>query len=144
MRRYLKELKPTEINDIIAMVSLYRPGPMPWIPMYIKGKHDSTSVVYIHKSFEPILKETYGVAVYQEQILQIAREFAGFSLGEADILRKAVGKKIRNFLKENMKNLLTAPFKKDIQRNSPKMFLKKLLNRLRLMDSINRMPLVTL
>lgn len=93
MRRYLKELKPTGINDIIAMVSLYRPGPMPWIPMYIRGKQEPSSVTYIHKSFEPILKETYGVAVYQEQILEIAREFAGFSLGEADILRKAVGKK---------------------------------------------------
>lgn len=93
MRRYLKELKPTEFNDIIAMVSLYRPGPMPWIPMYIKGKHKPSDVTYIHKSFEPILKETYGVAVYQEQILQIAQQFAGFSLGEADILRKAVGKK---------------------------------------------------
>lgn len=93
MRRYLKELKPTAINDIIAMVSLYRPGPMPWIPVYIKGKHDPKSVTYIDPSFERILKETYGVAVYQEQILEIARDFAGFSLGEADILRKAVGKK---------------------------------------------------
>lgn len=93
MRRYLKELKPSSLNDIIAMVSLYRPGPMPWIPMYIRGKHEPASVSYIHKSFEPILKETYGVAVYQEQILEIARDFAGFSLGEADILRKAVGKK---------------------------------------------------
>ncbi|MBP9718488.1 DNA polymerase III subunit alpha [Candidatus Gracilibacteria bacterium] len=93
MRRYLKQLKPTEFNDIIAMVSLYRPGPMPWIPMYIKGKHDPKSVKYLHPTFEQILKETYGVAVYQEQILFIARQFAGFSLGEADILRKAVGKK---------------------------------------------------
>jgi len=93
MRRYLKELKPTALNDIIAMVALYRPGPMPWIPMYIRGKHEPASVTYIHASFERILKETYGVAVYQEQILEIARDFAGFSLGEADILRKAVGKK---------------------------------------------------
>lgn len=93
MRRYLKELEPSSIHDIIAMVALYRPGPMPWIPMYIKGKHDPKSVTYIHVSLEPILKETYGVAVYQEQILEIARDFAGFTLGEADILRKAVGKK---------------------------------------------------
>lgn len=93
MKRYLKELKPTTFHDIIAMVSLYRPGPMHWIPMYIRGKHDPASVSYIHKSFESILRETYGVAVYQEQILQIARDFAGFTLGEADILRKAVGKK---------------------------------------------------
>lgn len=93
MRRYLKELKPSSFSDIIAMVSLYRPGPMTWIPMYIRGKHEPASVFYIHKSFEPILKETYGVAVYQEQILEIARDFAGFSLGEADMLRRAVGKK---------------------------------------------------
>lgn len=112
MRRYLKELKPTEINDIIAMVSLYRPGPMPWIPMYIKGKHDSKSVSYIHKSFEPILKETYGVAVYQEQILQIAREFAGFSLGEADILRKAVGKKDPKLLKGEYEKFVTGAVQK--------------------------------
>lgn len=93
MRRYLKDLKPTSFHDTIAMVSLYRPGPMHWIPMYIRGKHEPASVSYLHSSFEHILKETYGVAVYQEQILEIAREFAGFSLGEADILRKAVGKK---------------------------------------------------
>ncbi|MBI2453572.1 DNA polymerase III subunit alpha, partial [Candidatus Peregrinibacteria bacterium] len=93
MRRYLKELEPTSLNDIIAMVSLYRPGPMPWIPMYIRGKHDPKSVAYLHPLFESILKETYGVALYQEQILKIARDFSGFSLGEADILRKAVGKK---------------------------------------------------
>lgn len=99
MRRYLKDLKPTSLNDIIAMVSLYRPGPMPWIPMYIRGKHEPASVSYVHQSFEGILKETYGVAVYQEQILEIARDFAGFSLGEADILRKAVGKKDPKLLK---------------------------------------------
>lgn len=93
MRRYLKELKPSTIHDIIAMVSLYRPGPMAWIPVYIKGKYDPASVEYLDPSFEAILKETYGVAVYQEQVLQLARNFAGFSLGEADILRKAVGKK---------------------------------------------------
>ncbi len=93
MRRYLKELVPSTIHDIIAMVSLYRPGPMAWIPVYIKGKHDPKSVEYLDPSFEPILKETNGVAIYQEQVLQLARTFAGFSLGEADILRKAVGKK---------------------------------------------------
>jgi DNA polymerase-3 subunit alpha len=93
MRRYIKELKPTAFEDIIAMISLYRPGPMEWIPGYIKAKHNPETIRYFHASFEPILKETNGVAIYQEQILQIARDFAGFSLGEADILRKAVGKK---------------------------------------------------
>ena len=94
MKRYLKELKPTIFEDIVAMGALYRPGPMEWIPTYIKGKHDPESVHYLDPSFKSILAPTYGVAVYQEQILQIARDFAGFSLGEADILRKAVGKKI--------------------------------------------------
>lgn len=100
MRRYLKELKPTELADIIAMNALYRPGPMQYIPQYIKGKHDPKSVKYIDKSFENILAETYGVAVYQEQILMIAQQFSGFSLGQADILRKAVGKKIPELLAE--------------------------------------------
>jgi DNA polymerase-3 subunit alpha len=94
MRRYLKQLKPTEFEDIIAMVALYRPGPMEWIPDYMKGKHGQKKIHYIHPSLEPFLKNTYGIAIYQEQILEIARFFAGFSLGEADILRKAIGKKI--------------------------------------------------
>ncbi len=100
MKRYLKELKPTKFEDIVAMGALYRPGPMEWIPTYIKGKHNPGKVKYLHKSFKPILESTYGVAVYQEQILQIARDFAGFTLGEADILRKAVGKKISSLLSE--------------------------------------------
>ncbi len=98
MKRYLKELKPTCFEDLIAMNALYRPGPMDWIPSYIKGKHNEKSVKYFHPSFEAILKETHGVAVYQEQILQLAQMVAGFSLGEADILRKAVGKKIPELL----------------------------------------------
>jgi DNA polymerase III subunit alpha len=100
MRRYLKELKPSKFEDIVAMGALYRPGPMDWIPDYIRGKHNPNKVKYLHRSFEGVLSETYGVAVYQEQILQIARDFAGFSLGEADILRKAVGKKIPKLLAE--------------------------------------------
>lgn len=98
MRRYLKELKPTNLEDIIAMVSLYRPGPMEWIPDYIAGKHGKKTVKYPHKSLEPILKTTFGIAIYQEQILQIAQVFAGFSLGQADILRRAIGKKIASEL----------------------------------------------
>lgn len=94
MRRYLKELRPKEFEDIIAMVSLYRPGPMEWIPDYISGSHGKKEVKYIHPSLEPILKKTYGIAIYQEQILQIAQAFSGFSLGEADLLRRAIGKKI--------------------------------------------------
>lgn len=106
MRRYIKELAPTRFEHIVAMISLYRPGPMPWIPQYIKGKHHPESVRYLHPSFEKILNETNGVAIYQEQILQIAREFAGFTLGEADILRKAVGKKNPQLLKEQKEKFI--------------------------------------
>lgn len=100
MQRYLKQLKPTRFEDLIAMNALYRPGPMDWIPSYIKGKHNEKHVHYLHPSFKAILNETYGVAVYQEQILQLSQLVAGFSLGEADILRKAVGKKIPELLAE--------------------------------------------
>ncbi len=100
MKRYLKQLLPTSIEDIIAMVALYRPGPMEYIPDYINGKHGRIKPVYLHEKLRPILGKTYGVAVYQEQLLQIARDLAGFSYGEADILRKAVGKKIKELLDE--------------------------------------------
>lgn len=100
MKKYLKQLKPTVLEDIIAMVALYRPGPMEWIPDFIDGKHGKKKVKYLHPKLEPILANTYGVAVYQEQVMQIARDLAGFSLGEADILRKAMGKKIFELIKE--------------------------------------------
>jgi DNA polymerase-3 subunit alpha len=100
MKRYLKQLKPTVFEDIIAMVALYRPGPMDWIPNFIAGKHGTRQVNYLHPKLEPTLENTYGVAVYQEQIMQIARDLAGFTLGEADVLRKAMGKKIPQLIKE--------------------------------------------
>ncbi|MBL7141823.1 DNA polymerase III subunit alpha [Patescibacteria group bacterium] len=100
VQRYLKQLKPTDIEDIIAMVALYRPGPMELIPDYIAGKHGLKKPHYLHHKLKPILETTYGVALFQEQILQIVRDLAGFSLGEADFLRKAVGKKIRKLLQE--------------------------------------------
>ncbi|UPA22584.1 DNA polymerase III subunit alpha [Candidatus Peribacteria bacterium] len=94
MRRYLRQLKPTEFDDITAMVSLYRPGPMEWISSFIKRKHGKEKVQYIHDDLRPVLEPTFGIGIYQEQILQIAQAFAGFTLGEADILRRAIGKKI--------------------------------------------------
>lgn len=106
MRRYLRELIPTRFEDIVAMGALYRPGPMEWIPGYIKAQHNPDTIRYLHASFESILKETNGVAIYQEQILQIARDFAGFTLGEADILRKAVGKKIGSLLQEQKEKFI--------------------------------------
>ncbi|HLG26050.1 MAG TPA: DNA polymerase III subunit alpha, partial [Candidatus Gracilibacteria bacterium] len=116
MRRYIRELRPTRFEDIIAMISLYRPGPMEWIPGYIKAKHNPESIRYLHASFETILKETNGVAIYQEQILQIARDFAGFSLGEADILRKAVGKKIPTLLNEQKEKFVSGALKNGHQK----------------------------
>ena len=97
-KRYLKELKPTVFEDLIAMVALYRPGPMQFIPDYIERKHGKQKIEYLHPKLEPILKETYNICIYQEQLMKIAQEICGFSLGEADILRKAVGKKIKELL----------------------------------------------
>lgn len=99
MKRYLRELKPTQFDDIIAMVSLYRPGPMQEIPRFIEGKNHPASVHYLHKSLEPILKDTYGVMVYQEQIIKLLQLVAGYTPGEADLVRKAIGKKKRDIMK---------------------------------------------
>ena len=106
MKRYLKQLLPTELEDVIAMVALYRPGPMEYIPDYIAGKHGRKKPQYLHPKLLPILEKTHGVAVYQEQLLQIARDLAGFTYGEADILRKAVGKKIKELLKEQEEKMI--------------------------------------
>ncbi|MFH0968943.1 MAG: DNA polymerase III subunit alpha [Patescibacteria group bacterium] len=116
MKRYLKQLKPTVFEDIIAMVALYRPGPMDWIPNFIAGKHGIRIVDYLHPKLEPILKNTYGVAVYQEQIMQIARDLAGFTLGEADVLRKAMGKKIPQLIKEQKIKFVEGCVKNGIDR----------------------------
>jgi len=93
MKRYLRDLKPTSFEDIIAMVALYRPGPMQFIDSFIKRKHHEEVISYLHPKFEDALKETYGILVYQEQFMQISKDFAGFTGGQADTLRKAVGKK---------------------------------------------------
>jgi DNA polymerase-3 subunit alpha len=106
MKRYLRELKPTEFEDIIAMVALYRPGPMEWIPDYIAGKHRQKKATYLHPKLAPILEKTYGVAIYQEQVMQIARDLAGFTMGQADVLRKAVGKKIASLLAEQKEKFI--------------------------------------
>ncbi len=117
MKRYLRELKPTEFEDIIAMVALYRPGPMEWIPDYISGKHDRKKVSYLHPKLEGILNKTYGVAIYQEQVMQIARDLAGFSMGQADILRKAVGKKIIELLAEQKEKFIDGCVKNGIYKD---------------------------
>ena len=106
MRRYLKELKPTELEDIIAMIALYRPGPMELIPEYIARKQGKKSIEYLHEKLKPILKDTQGICIYQEQLMRIARDLAGFSLAEADVLRKAVGKKIESLLLEQKEKFI--------------------------------------
>lgn len=93
MKRYLRELKPTSFDDIIAMVALYRPGPMQFIDSFIKRKHGEENITYLHEGLRSSLENTYGILVYQEQFMQIAKEWCGFTGGQADTLRKAVGKK---------------------------------------------------
>jgi DNA polymerase-3 subunit alpha len=114
MKRYLRDLKPTVFEDIIAMVALYRPGPMEWIPDYIAGKHKKKQISYLHPKLEKILEKTYGVAIYQEQVMQIARDLAGFSMGQADVLRKAMGKKIASLLAEQKEKFIDGCVKNSI------------------------------
>ena len=98
MRRYLKQLKPTGFEDIIAMVALYRPGPMQWIDDFIARKHGKKAIEYVHPAMKPALENTYGVIVYQEQVMQISKEMCGFTGGQADTLRKGIAKKIPSVL----------------------------------------------
>ena len=93
MKSFMKELKPHSLEDIIAGISLYRPGPMDFIPQYIRGKNDASSITYDCPQLEPILKPTYGCIVYQEQVMQIVRDLAGYTLGRSDLLRRAMSKK---------------------------------------------------
>jgi len=106
MRRYIKELKPTSFSDIAAMVALYRPGPMEHIPTFIKAKHGIEPIRYPHPALSSILEETYGVIVYQEQVLLIVQALAGYSLGQADIFRKAMGKKISEVMRKERRNFV--------------------------------------
>ena len=98
MTRYLRELKPDRIEDVMAMVALFRPGPMANIPSYIRRKHGQEKVAYLHPRLEPVLKETYGVMVYQEDIMTVAQAIAGYTLAEADVLCYAIRKKIKDRL----------------------------------------------
>ncbi|MBL7125058.1 MAG: DNA polymerase III subunit alpha [Dehalococcoidales bacterium] len=113
MRRYIKELKPSTFSDIAAMIALYRPGPMEHIPTFIKAKHGIEPIRYPHPALASILEETYGVIVYQEQVLFIVQAFAGYSLGQADIFRKAMGKKIPEAMKKERRNFITGAKKRE-------------------------------
>lgn len=104
MTSFMKDLKPTSIEDIIAGISLYRPGPMEQIPKYVKCKHDPSEIVYDHPLLEPILDVTYGCMVYQEQVMQVVRDLAGFSMGQSDNVRRAMSKKSRKMM-DSYRNL---------------------------------------
>lgn len=111
MKRYLKELKPSAFDDIIAMVALYRPGPLQFIDSFIARKHGRESIRYAHPSMERALASTYGIPVYQEQVMQVAKDMAGFTGGEADTLRKAMGKKIAKLMAEMREKFISGAVK---------------------------------
>ncbi len=121
MRRLAKDLKPTKISDISAMVALYRPGPMDLIPLFLEGKVNSKKVKYLHPDLKSILEETYGVLVYQEQVMEIANKLAGYSMSEADNLRMAMGKKKKDLMKKErekfFKGCLNKGYKKSMVEN---------------------------
>ncbi len=116
MQKTLKGVKPTQFEDLIAILALYRPGPAQLIPSYIRRKQGKEKIEYLHPKLEPILRSTYGVLIYQEQLMEIAKELAGFSLSEADILRKAVGKKIKELLEEQKEKLIKGMIERGIKK----------------------------
>ncbi len=106
MKNFMKELKPKSLEDIIAGISLYRPGPMDFIPKYIKGKNEAKSIIYECPQLEPILSPTYGCIVYQEQVMQIVRDLAGYSYGRSDLVRRAMSKKKASVMEQERKNFV--------------------------------------
>jgi DNA polymerase-3 subunit alpha len=117
MRRALLDMRPDRFEDIIALVALYRPGPMANIPTYCARKHGMEQPDYIHPKLEPILKETFGVIIYQEQVMQAAQILAGFSLGEADLLRRAMGKKIRKEMQAQRERFVSGAVERGVERH---------------------------
>ena len=123
MRDLLRQLRPTCIEDIVALVAMYRPGPMEQIPKFIERKHGRSKVEYEHPLMEAILKETHGIMVYQEQVMRIASDLAGFSLGEADILRRAMGKKSAGLMAEQRKKFVDGAIKRGVtEKKAEKIF----------------------
>ena len=117
MKQFMKELKPERLEDLIAGISLYRPGPMDFIPKYVKGKNGGEEIKYTHKALEPILKDTYGCIVYQEQVMQIVRDLAGYSLAGSDLIRKAMSKKKADVMAEERKGFIAGCAKNGIDEN---------------------------
>ncbi|HEX9828834.1 MAG TPA: DNA polymerase III subunit alpha, partial [Bacteroidota bacterium] len=118
MQDYLRKLKPTSIHDLVAMNALYRPGPMDMINDFIARKHGVQKIEYIHPKLEEILKETYGIIVYQEQVMKIASEVAGFSLAKADLMRRAMGKKDKGLMAEQKKEFVSGALQKGIDKKT--------------------------
>ncbi|MGI9388262.1 MAG: DNA polymerase III subunit alpha, partial [Methyloligellaceae bacterium] len=116
MRDVIRKLKPDRFEDIIALVSLYRPGPMDNIPSYIRRKHGEEAPDYMHPKIEGILKETHGIMIYQEQVLLIAQKLSGYTLGGADLLRKAMGKKIQSEMDAQRKNFIDGATERDVDK----------------------------
>ena len=114
MRRYMKDLKPTELEDLIALVALFRPGPMELIPSYIKRKHGKEKITYLHPVMEEALKTTYGIIVYQEQVMDLATKLAGLTRGEGYLLIKSVAKKIKTLLNEQKEKFIAGAHKNKI------------------------------
>jgi len=117
MKHLAKEIKPNKISDISAMVALYRPGPMDLIPMFLEGKKNPKKIKYLHQDLKPILEETYGVLVYQEQVMEIAHKLAGYSMSEADNLRMAMGKKKKELMKKEKEKFIRGCLKKGYKKN---------------------------
>lgn len=117
MRQLAKNLKPTKISDISAMVALYRPGPMDLIPAFLEGKNNPKTIKYLHPDLKPILEETYGVLVYQEQVMEIAHNLAGYTMSEADSLRMAMGKKKKDLMKKEKEKFIKGCIKKGYSKN---------------------------
>ena len=118
MRKYIKDLKPSSVSDIAAMIALYRPGPMEHIDRFIRSKYGKEKIKYPHDVLKDILSETYGIIVYQDQVLKIAQAFGGYTLGEADILRKAMGKKIKKVMQSEKDRFITGSIEKGFDKKT--------------------------
>ncbi len=127
MREYLAKLKPKNINDLAAMNALYRPGPMDLIPDFIDKKSGKKQVTYLHDAMKPVLEETYGIIVYQEQVMQLVRVIAGYSLGKADVVRRAMGKKDEKLMKEQEKEFISGAAEKGFDKKIAKEIFRLIL-----------------
>ncbi len=126
MKRYIRELQPSQFEDIIAMVSLYRPGPMQFIESFIRRKHGIEQVIYEHPLMENAFRETYGIPVYQEQVMQVSKDMAGFTGGEADSLRKAMGKKIAELMAKMKTKFIEGSVKNGVREDIAQKIFQKL------------------